>query len=953
MLFSRYFYISLLSTFTLCAAPFCPEAAQPTLQFPPQDFQNSNVKLKEADEYFEAALHTKSIDAYKNLIRDLATQPNNPNDQTGHNLLIQTRFHLAQAYFSLEKYQDAASAIEDNTLLNPLPFPSSSEQIRRHSIYLKALILKNLKQYASVKKTLISYLELTPPDLNFRDEAQFELGLLDFIQQDFPKAAAAFMLLKVEKTKPQLYLLSELFLARIAQQQGHFKEADSILESLGSKISKDEPLRFEWSYLRGEIAFEMQQYSKAIQFLKEALSPEFSEKQPWYTDTLYHLGWSYLKIGDEVAFEQDQKVQYLQKAQETFKTLFSIAPKEEAVLALAQCYLSQANHLKQSHYYTKAEELLSKSEYFSSKDGQAQALLLRAEATPTYAARDQFYRELTEKASDSGLFYANGWYMRGLNDFENGRLSLESQNYIAAQNSFERSIEAFKKAFDLLKEKDLPQAGAALKYRALATGYSNESEADPKALKILETLISDYPDIWESMPNKDEIYYLQGYYAGRSAKNDAKSKHLEVAEQSLQAAASVPNGTFGDQALNNLGALYYAEENYSKAEEAYLQLTSKYPLSPLAGEAWLWSACCADHLQADGSIGKERRRQAYERHPNSPSAAESFFTSYTYPEYLQGDKSSIKHLQSFTERFAATHFLIDAHYLIGLDYKRDRKTPEGRWIRKKSLTEAIDSFQKAEIVFDELSEKNLIPVDKLNYYTAMGYRATLERAMINLKIAEEAYGAKKQIYLDYAEEVFKNLSQELHSGKSPYVQRLYQENTYPLIDEETSFWLAQTYIKGSKDEEADRILSGMIDLYKKNNTAKGYYLARSFDEQGKIALRSQDYPKALQQFKNAEEAAKGNVLSTDQKLELWIQQSLCYRGLGQYDDAVLILSKVINDDAVSALRMKAMYLRAETYEQEKRPDLARKQLESMVKKGGIWARKAQEKLDKDDLSNGH
>ena len=257
------------------------------------------------------------------------------------------------------------------------------------------------------------------------------------------------------------------------------------------------------------------------------------------------------------------------------------------------------------------------------------------------------------------------------------------------------------------------------------------------------------------------------------------------------------------------------------------------------------------------------------------------------------------------------------------------------------------------MLFEELSEKKLIPANKLDYYTAMRYRATLERAMINLAIADEAQGAKRQIYFDYAEDVFKDLTNELHNQKNPYVKNLFQENAFPLIEEESSFWLAQTYIKANKDEEASRILSDMIDRYYQINTIKGYYLSRTLAEQGKIAMHRQDYQRALQLFKKAEDAAKGNVLSTDQKLELWIQQSLCYREMGQFDDSILVLSKVINDDAVSALRVKAMYLRAETYELQKRPELARKQLESMVKKGGIWAKKAQEKLDKDDLNNGH
>ena len=65
------------------------------------------------------------------------------------------------------------------------------------------------------------------------------------------------------------------------------------------------------------------------------------------------------------------------------------------------------------------------------------------------------------------------------------------------------------------------------------------------------------------------------------------------------------------------------------------------------------------------------------------------------------------------------------------------------------------------------------------------------------------------------------------------------------------------------------------------------------------------------------------------------------------DKAILLLSKVVNDDTVSNLRIKAMYLRAEIYELQERFELARKQLEATSKKGGEWALKAKVKLEKE------
>lgn len=940
MAFSTRFYFSLFCATHL--APLCLNATayfdlNPPLHF--QELPSDDSRLKQGDELFEAALYPQAITVYQALLKELQGNEN-------PSLLMQTRFHLAQAYFSAQDFHAAIDILNAN--LNDL-LSSKQDLMWRHSLYLKAIILKDLKQYSQAKDAFTAYTLLSqPPELTFNEEALFEIGLINFQLQHYPEAAQAFSAIKTEKTKPRLFILAQLYQARIASQQGNDQEALKILKSL--KVKNNDPLYFELNYLQGEIAFKLHHYQLAADHFKKALPEDAPEKNKWYTDTLYHLGWSYLKMGEEVPKEQHQQIESLKKAEETFDLLVKFAPNETNCLALAQCYLSIASTLKEPSYYTKTEALLAKPGIYLSKESKAHALLLRAEAAPSYSARDQFYRELTQEANDPSIFYAKGWYMYALNDFEQGQTLLQSQNLNAAQNAFERSAIAFRKSFELLSEKEPEQAGAALKYQALATSYSKIAQADLKALRILDGLMQQ-PRLWEKVSSKDEIYYLKGYFAGRLAEGLDKQRYLEIADQALQTAATLPHNTFGAQALSHLGALYYQNEDFKSAESVYLQLVKDYPDSSFAAEGWFWAACCADNLHVDQQIGKERRHYAFTHFPNSPFTAEAYFTYYTYPEYIQGDRTAIKHLQTFTDTYSDTPFLIDANFLIGLDYKRDRKTSEGRWIRKKSLTEAIDSFQKAEMLFDELNEKKLIPADKLDYYTAMRYRATLERAMANLAIADESQGAKQQIYLDYAEEVFKNLSQDLEDKKTPYMQRLFQNNAYPLIDEESSFWLAQTYIKADKDEEANRILNGMIARYRQIGTTRGYYLSRTLDEQGKIAMRQKDYPNAMQLFKKAEEAAKGKVLSTDQKLELWIQQSLCCREMKQFDDAILILSKVINDDAISALRVKAMYLRAETYEQQKRPELARKQLESMVKKGGVWAKKAQEKLDKDDLND--
>lgn len=322
----------------------------------------------------------------------------------------------------------------------------------------------------------------------------------------------------------------------------------------------------------------------------------------------------------------------------------------------------------------------------------------------------------------------------------------------------------------------------------------------------------------------------------------------------------------------------------------------------------------------------------YEQYPNSPFAPEAYFTSFTYQDYVQGDRKAMHHLQGMQIRFPKSSYTINALYLLGLDYLRDRKTPEGRWIRKKSLTSAIDYFHQAEALFEELLSNKMIPQEALPYYTYLRDRSVLERAMANLAIAEESAGAKRQIYLDYAVEVFQKIIQNTD----------YQINNN--IVEEAEYGLSQAYLKAKKDKDAEAVLDKMLARYKEMNVNRGYYLSRVWYDKGMLSMQRQQYPLAIEEFTLADQSGQGNLLTPDQLLDIWIQISLSYRSMGRYDQAMLTLSKVINENVISSLRIKAMYLRAEIYELQGRLDLARKQLESTAKKGGEWSAKAKEKL---------
>lgn len=882
---------------------------------PMEEVDIVDERLQNADMLFEAGFYERSIDAYLTLLESTSQAE----------LLMQVRLHLALAYAAKHDDEQAINTLLANIDRNPSMLNEKEEGIRRTSLFLAAMGYKELKKLDLANEALKTYLHLpTPPTLPLYEDARFEMALIAYHQANYDEATEIFR--SLIPSKP----LASLYLARINLKQNRPDIAAKSLATLSITIPQNDPLSYEIAYLQGEAACIAGNRRQAMNFFLTSLPKNHPEKSQWYPEAMYHLGQCYLKEADEDKGNVAEQAHHLEHAEEAFNKMITAAPQEKGYLALAQCHLARVKLLKDKDSYAKAEAILSQPNHFNTIEAKTHALLLRAEAAPTYGKRDALYRQLTQEENHGNAFYAKGWYLRGLNDFEEGQNFLEIGDMKGSRDLLKQASASFSRAFTLLKKHDNALAAEAIKYQALAISSLGDAQSDRMAYELIESLHHDAPQVWDAARHKDELLYLQGFLAGRLSRSE--ESYLPRAVKALEACAGIQDSKFGDLSLNYLGALYFQLGSHQKAEETYLKLINIFPNSPLAGEAWFWAASCADTLGKERTVGNQRRQTVFEKHPTSQYAAEAYFTYYTYQEYLQGDRNAIKHLQTFEEKYRTSPFLIEGYYLIGLDYLRDRKSVEGKWIRKRSLTDAIDAFQNVETLYETLKDEGLLPESKQAYYEALRTRATLQRAVANLSIAEESHAAKQKIYLEYAEEVFKTLM----DSKIP-----------PAIREEASFGLAKTYIKAGDDKKADVILSELLEKYKTANVTRGYYPARSWEEKGKIAMRQKDYMTAIRHFTNAEEAAKGGGLSTDQKLDLWIDHSLCCRGLEQYDEAILILSKVVNDDAVSSLRLKAMFLRAETYEEQGRPELARKQLESMVKKGGVWARKAKEKLEKD------
>lgn len=833
---------------------------------------------------------------------------------------------LAKALYKEGRYKEVVAVL-----------PSQPKEFEH--LFLLGSAYNHLNQPQEAISLLTSCLTSTS---SAAPEVCFEIGRAYFNDDQFDPAKANFE--KIQAEQGPLYLISQLYLVRIYLLNKEDVAAEKILNDLSERVKTENPLKttrspmgevatsphstfgslsgidYEIAFFKGLVRFRSEDFAKAATNFEKAIPLRNAEKAPWYAETLYYLGWSYLKMGDDSLLPFIVQKEYLDKSEGAFLKLAQIQNDERIQLSLGQYYLIRAARLDDKGAYQQAEALLSRPQTESS----SQTLLIKAQGASTYTERAQLYKQLTTESPNT----LSGWYLRALNDFEEARIQSADGHAEEANKRFESAGNSFREAYDRLKFVDPSKAGLTLIYQAKSLDQQQKTKA---ALKIL----NDIPAyIYNQMDEPDEVDFLKGYFASKLHETTLAEDHLN------HLLANYPSGRFREEALNLLGILNYKQERFVEALAYLTQLANEHPDSSLTGNALALAANVCDILKQPDKA-RQFRQKCYEKYPQCSLASEAYFNYYSYRDYLQGDRQALKHLASFPGLFPESPFLLNACYLMGLDQTRDRKTPEGKWIRKKNLTAAIDAFQEVENLYETLKKQTKIPSDRVEYYTALRFRSTLERAQNNLAIADDSLGAKKAIYLEYAEEVLSQMLNDLGQ------EQQFRSEPYPPLLEECHYWLAQTYLKQENDLAAKKVLEDMLEKYRLAKTTRGYFLSRVWSDLASIHMRENEYGLALKALVQAEDASKGKVLSTDQRLDLWIQQSRSYEGLNQLDQAILILSKVVNDDAVSSLRLKAMYIRAELYEKQERPELARKQLEAIAKKGGEWAQKAKDKLDKD------
>lgn len=574
------------------------------------------------------------------------------------------------------------------------------------------------------------------------------------------------------------------------------------------------------------------------------------------------------------------------------KNLIPLELKQEWILTKSYLALNQGQ-------YETCFEWLKKADSKSSKTllSTAKAYISQAETTPNLQVRLTALNQ-----AETCLKELNCQHKTSEHSLETAQFFVTKAKLLKSPASLLQATPYFDEAADNTSSEEKTKIQIS-KCEALI------QESSLSSLELADNILEKLPaDLSEKILLQSQIL----------AKQDKFQEAISLLKQ------ITPPSPLHEKQLFLIGTFLYEDKNYQEGLAVFQELQKKYPKSSLAPEVLYW---IARSKEACGELAKNYRsdyQHLYQNYPNHPLAAEAYFNAYTPQDYLLGEKQALKHLNAFQTKFPLSPLILHASYYIGLDCLHDRQSPEGKWISRQNLIGAIEAFQNVESHFNRLQN-----TEDVSFLVAIRDQAILERAKTNLKIAEQSKPAKKAIYLDYAEDVFSKLQSSLNEESGP-------------IFEETLYFLALTQIQSEKHNQALKSLETLIHYYKDRHIEKAYYFASALYQKGML----ENSLKSLELFELALQAGTPDYLSNDEILNIMIAKAEIYRKENRLDDAMLQLSEVVNYSTASSLRLKAMFLRAEIYAEQGRKLLAQKQLESIALKGGDWAIKAKEQLDK-------
>ncbi len=559
-------------------------------------------------------------------------------------------------------------------------------------------------------------------------------------------------------------------------------------------------------------------------------------------------------------------------------------PSEEQAITKAILLLLKARDCPECAQ--ELEGFIKKIEGDLGEENRHRLLLLLAESKPSteegLKEKERLFLQATQERYQKLDSYKLAWHLFGLFYIE---MALEADG--SAHHYLQKAYFSLERALACKSTSSFDALQELLLMGRFDLSFAKRALAQSSELNLTDE-------------EKEELAYLDALILSHQGvqMNDERLLH-EAIDLLAKRPCADPGSEKAARSLNLIARLHSSLGQNEEAKASFLKLVELSPKSELAPEALFWAASCEKESEK-----RERLLvRCYENYPESAIAKSAFLQLFAFDSYLEGDQEALLHLMGFFSIFPKrSPEAIVVHTLLGLHACEVEKASE-------HFGHAIDIFEGAE--------RELLELPELYFYMRASYEmAKIERDLPRLLKLESELNSQKELFL--------------------------QESFFTLF-EECELVLARLFLDCGESNKAEARTAILFEEFMRRGTTSGYGLTQVWILEGRLALNRGEIQAALDSFQNAGSLGD-SFLSQEEKLELWLLQSEGYLRQNRSDLAMRMLSKVINEDAASNLRLKAMYLRAAIYEQERKYQLAFRQLEALSKKGGEWGQKAKDKL---------
>lgn len=878
--------------------------------------------LCQATRLFEASLYQESAQLLQELMQKIEAgkYPNHAKDS------LRILNLLARAHFNSKNFGKVIA------LLQPKKEALLAQNDDETLVYL-AKAYKELGSFSQAKELFDS---LDQKKKSCDCSITLEKGQTEFLLGSLNEAKKSLEKLLVQTENQNHEFMAKLLLSKIYLKEQNFKQVQNLIaEDTARYFESSSPdissyfIKYELAYLLAESYFATSEFESAAYYYEKSIPLINKDRADWIESANLKKGSSYLKLSSK-----DPK--FLDSAIETFRLLRT----DESITEKATIGLCWALALKgdktTSDQSNELKNLLNDSSVVFSNEGKAELLLIKAQLEPIQENKFAFYKLLIEQAPLNGtLAGKRAWFFKSEVMLELVK-ELKKNGNNEYLDLLKRNINDLEKSFILLHEIDPETASLSLFNKAYCYNMLGSEVYSQKGLIALEQLIDS--KLFDACPKKAEALYLyiQILCNSNNSEDDSFIKKAEKALLILQEIEQ--DSTFFEKSIFIVATLCYEAELYDQAEDLFYKSYQLFPSGDNASQSLFFAALCNERSEVEKELKANFfRRLILQIDPQGPFADEAYLRLYAFSEYVQGEKEAINHLKKMPELYPQSQLLPITYFLLGLHAKETISDQIASNQNEIDDENAYTYFLKTISCVEELIDKNNVDQKRLDELITIYYKAINEYAWLAIEEANKNYLEKSISLLNKTIDLFL-------LNDNPLTKGLNSQCSYPRTLEECQYLLAKSYWAASSLELCQKTLEGMVKKYEELNITQSYYLALAYFELGKLQAKKQQHNIALNYFLLCQESSINQIFNGQEKLNLWMQASSSARAIGRFDEAMLYLSYVINENISSSTRIEAMLLRSDLYQLQGRHELAIKQLEAVSKNGGEFALIAKEKL---------